>query len=458
MADTYTVHLPENPEPSLGGRFTPPTITPELAERSVAEVTRIKLGDGTVNSCNPGIGDVDGDGLDEIAIPFNRGEQDVLALYRGDGTKLWETTDIQWYHRFYDDDHLYRRTHWHYQSPHRHLLTRIRDIDGDGRPEVIVGLGPIWILDAATGEIKNRIDLDGMAQVWDVGHLIDTDSLGIAAGVNHHQQSGSLIGIGGDGSILWRHEMPGMSFEDKLICGDLTGDGLDEFGFSMADAERFEVRNGRGELLWAKHVPTEIGEDSHVDDMVFARVLDEGTQLLTSTGGCLFMADGTLVWSLDERIEHGQKVACAQLPGHDGPRIYLNSKTGRKAWLIHPDGRILWEYANFTTPAPGGRIVLTTAGDWIDWSDPGSCEMAQAEIAFPGHDWGIPDGTPLTLYLTVLSPQGEAVAIIPYTDLSSTGNFNGAMCAIGCHCQSPDRKSLVVILHNSGEMLVIRPA
>jgi len=51
----------------------------------------------------------------------------------------------------------------------------------------------------------------------------------------------------------------------------------------------------------------------------------------------------------------------------------------------------------------------------------------------------------------------HTVVLVPYTDLCSTGNFNGAMCAIGCHCQSPDRKSLVVTLHNSGEMLVIRP-
>ena len=44
----------------------------------------------TVNTCNPAIGDIDGDGLDEIALPFNMGETDVLRLYRGDGTIIWE--------------------------------------------------------------------------------------------------------------------------------------------------------------------------------------------------------------------------------------------------------------------------------------------------------------------------------------------------------------------------------
>ena len=72
-------------EPTLGGTLTPPEITPEVAERSVARLTRVPLG-YTSGTCNPAVADVDGDGLDEIAVPFNRGEEDVIALLRGDGS------------------------------------------------------------------------------------------------------------------------------------------------------------------------------------------------------------------------------------------------------------------------------------------------------------------------------------------------------------------------------------
>jgi len=39
----------------------------------------------TVNSCNIAVGDVDANGLDEIAIPITIGEDDFVRLYRGNG-------------------------------------------------------------------------------------------------------------------------------------------------------------------------------------------------------------------------------------------------------------------------------------------------------------------------------------------------------------------------------------
>jgi len=452
---TEIVQLQQQPQACLGGRLQPPAISQDLAERSVARLTRIHLGEDTVNTCNPALADVDGDGLDEIAMPFNRGEEDVVALFRGDGTKLWETTEVRFYHSFYDDDELYLRSHWHYRTHHRHLLTHICDIDGDGELEVVVGLGPIHVLDAQTGRIKSAFDLDGLVQVWDLGYLQDRGSLCIAAGVNHHEKSGSIVALDGHGNELWRHETVGKSFEDKLLCGDLTTDGLDEIAFSMADAERFEVRRGTGELLWAKNVPEEIGDDTHVDDMVIGPIQESGNQLATSTGACLFDAEGNLLWSLRDRIEHGQKVSLAQPPHCAEPRLYICSKTGRRAHLANPDGEVLWEYDNFSA-APDGRIYLTTAGDWVDWSGPGACEIVQAEIVGASPDADTPHGTPLTLYLSILSPEGAEVAKLPYQDTLRPG-MNGAMCARACHACTRDRHDILVIPHHAGEILIFSP-
>ena len=440
---------------SLNDYLKPPAITADVAARSRYACTRIALGDNTINTCNPAVGDVDGDGLDELAIPFNRGEQDVVALFKGDGEVVWETTDVRLYHSFYRRPEQYLHSHWHYRSRHRHLLTQIRDVDGDGELEVIVGDGPLYVLDGRDGHIKRVFDLGGCAQVWSTAKLVPSGPPGIVACVNRHEQGGHVIAIDGNGDTLWRHDTPGQSFEDRILCGDLTGDGLDETAFSMADESRFEVRDSAGELLWSKHVPSQVGEDTHVDDMVIAPIRAGARQLATSTGGCLFDAEGALIWRLGDRIEHGQKVAVAFPPGREGARIYINSKTGGKAYCLNSDGEVLWEYDNFSR-APDQAILLTTAADWVDWSAPGSCEMVQSEIFFAPRRLPAPEMYRVPLWLTVLSAEGEQVACIPYTDCLRPG-FNGAMCALSCHAVSRDRHDVLVITHNSSEALVFSP-
>lgn len=444
------------PEPQLGGYLRPPEITAEIAERSRAQLTRVDLG-FTSGTCNPALADVDGDGLDEIVVPFNRGEEDVVALFRGDGSVVWETTDAPFYHAVYDDDRLYERSHWHHRSRHRHFLTEIADIDGDGALEVIVGLGPIHLLDAATGALKRSIDLDGLAMIWTLARLRREGPPVIVAAVDHHRKRGSVVAVDGRGSVLWQRETAGQSFEDFMFAGDLSGDGLDEIAFSMRTAERFEVRDAAGEVLWHKHVPTEIGADTHVDCVLIGEFLPGGRQLVTSTGGCMFDASGCLLWTLRERIEHGQHLLRLDPPGRDEPLIYLNSKTERYAWGISPRGAIEWEQRNFSR-RPDGRITLTSACDLISWSAPGATEIVQAEILIPerGGDLPAPPGTPLTLYLTVLDAAGRVVAKLPCDDVLD-GGFNGPMCARAGHLVSRDRHDIAVVTHNSGELLILSP-
>ena len=444
------------PEPTLGGTLTPPEITPELAERSVARLTRVPLG-YTSGTCNPAVADVDGDGLDEIAVPFNRGEEDVVALFRGDGSVVWEITDAPFYHAAYDDDHLYANSHWHYRSRHRHLLTRIVDIDGDGALEVVVGLGPIHILDAATGALKRSIDLDGLAMIWALAKLRSGRPPAIVAAVDHHRERGTVVAVDGMGEVLWQHETVGQSFEDFMFAGDLTGDGIDEIAFSMRIGERFEVRDAAGEVLWHKHVPSEIGEDTHVDCVLIGEFQPGARQLVTSTGGCMFDADGNLLWTLRDRIEHGQHLLRVDAPERDEPLIYLNSKTERYAWGISPRGEFEWEQRNFSR-RPDGRITLTSACDLTSWSAPGAAEIVQAEILIPERTDAPPvePGTPMTLYLTVLDAAGREVAKLPCEDVLEPG-FNGPMCALAGHVATRDRHDIMVLMHNSGDLLIFSP-
>jgi hypothetical protein len=446
-----------SPFPTLDGALIPPEIPPEVADRSAAMLMRVDLG-FTSGSCNPAVADVDGDGLDEIAVPFNRGEEDVVALFRGEGSVIWETTEAPFYHTVYDDDHLYERSHWHYACPHRHLLTEIVDIDGDGKLEVVVGLGPIHILDAATGRLKRTIDLDGLAMIWALADLRPGEPPVIVAAVDHHREFGTVVAVDGTGAILWQHQTDGMSYEDFMFAGDLTGDGIDEIAFSMRTTERFEVRNAAGEVLWHKHVPSEIGEDTHVDCVMIGEFIEGARQLVTSTGGCMFDAEGKLLWTLRDRIEHGQHLLRIDAPERGDPLIYLNSKTERYAWGIDPRGETVWEQRDFSRREPDGRITLTSACDNVSWSAPGATEIVQAEIYIPHDRQNLPgpEGSPLRLYLTVLDADGQVVARLPYDDVLEAG-FNGAMCAVACHAVTPDRSDILMLTHNSGEMLIFSP-
>lgn len=452
---TTLIHATPDPDAELDGLLQPPRISPELAERSVAQLTRIRLGQGTVNTCNPALADIDADGLDEIIVPHNRGEQDVITAFRGDGSTVWETTDAPFYHSVYDDAELYRGTHWHYRSQHRHLLTFALDIDGDGNLEIVCGLGPIHILDASTGRLKRSIDLDGLAQVWAPARLGHDGAWGLVAGVNHHKERGSLVAVDPRGNRLWQRQTAGMSFEDKMVCGDLTGDGLDDIAFSLADARRFEVCSATGDTLWTKDVPSEIGEDTHVDDIAIDRILDEGRQLATSTGACLFDAEGHLIWSLRDRVEHGQKIASVRRTDAGETSLYLNSKTGRRAYMIAPEGRILWEYGNFSELLEG-RTLLTTAGGCIAWSAEQATELVQPELLGVYGSMPSRPETPVTLYLTVFAVDGSEVAKLPYQDVLSPG-FVGAMCALPGHMLTRDRQDIAVITHNSSEILIFSP-
>ncbi len=61
----------------------------------------------------------------------------------------------------------------------------------------------------------------------------------------------------------------------------------------MATAStRSPCPSAAGEVLWHKHVPTEIGEDTHVDCVLIGEFQPGGRRLVTSTGGCMFDADG----------------------------------------------------------------------------------------------------------------------------------------------------------------------
>ena len=431
----------------------------------------IKLsGQRTVNSCNIAISDVDGDGLDEIAIPFNIGEADFVRLYRGDGAMIWENADVRFYHARYNDPEKtpFDLCHIWYKSAHRHLLTEIFDIDRDGQKEVIVGDGPIYILDGTTGKIKNTLDLGGLCALWNCVYDPGRDQNIVVATITRPRDSadtGEVVGIAADGTILWRLKTPGNIFADCMRHGDLNGDGRPELGFSMGRRDvvaQFWIIDCDGKLLWKKHVPTELGNDSHVDDFTITRVLPEndpirGLQVALVCGPNILDKDGGVVWRKEEDgnlYDHMQKIIVADLfPEKPGREVYGVESFRRKSHLFSAYGERLWTYDNYTCLCDGvpfGR--LTTAGALLDWSGGGAFEFAQPEFSpFPIAGTYRKRPTKCNLaelanredcfmrFMHVIDRHGKPVDIFPITDVP--------MCALAARATGAKTDDIVMVGH-----------
>jgi len=424
----------------------------------------IVLGEDTTNTCNIAIADVDGDGVEEIATPLTIGDDDCLRLYRGDGTLLWDNTDIQLYHVFYDDPscpsggmgHM-----WH-RSKHRHVLTEIADLDGDGELEVVVGDGPIYVLDALTGNVKAMFDLRGRVALWNIVHDPGRGMNIVVACADDAKAGPRVLAIDAAGEELWGVPTPGKGFCDCMHHGDLDGDGRPEIGFSVEEAQEFWVIDCDGCVRWKKNVPDELGDDPHIDDFVIDRILPadriEGSQLALVTGPNLLDRDGHVLWSREKDLHHAQKILAADLqPGRPGKEVYSVESFRRHAWLFSCDGEKLWEYDNFTRARPGyeykderlGPAVgrLTTAGDLIDWSGNGRTEIVQAEMGgVSGDRHNVIPQEAVMRFAHILDGNGNPVSIFPIED--------SPMCARAANVTGSATQDVVIVGHVSSRIYI----
>ena len=178
-------------------------------------------------------GDADGDGLDEIVVNM---QKRTLAL-RGDGSILWED-----------------RT----QAHHSDFLD-MADVDGDGRMELIYDhegcsaeKGPVYVVDALTGQRKATIDYRAQG----LRHAQNA-----AIGTFDPSRKGKQLALCGklreitlwdmaSGELLWKRDAP----SSLLSKGDWNGDGADElmvFSLGANVDGMFSVWNGKGERLYA---------------------------------------------------------------------------------------------------------------------------------------------------------------------------------------------------------------
>ena len=176
-----------------------------------------------------GVGDLDGDGEDEVLV--GRNSQLGLACLDSSGNTKW--------------------THGGMLDP---SFVLIADASGDGKPEVYVGSlgGQVSILDGQGRPAGNwsvarvdsamaaaDLDRDGAAELAGIGSGLGQPPTGGGGGTSYQGLfTLSLVGIAPDGAQLWSQQLStGMPYAtpSSVVAGDLDADGQGEWIASATD-------------------------------------------------------------------------------------------------------------------------------------------------------------------------------------------------------------------------------
>ncbi|MDP6546223.1 MAG: PQQ-binding-like beta-propeller repeat protein [Phycisphaerae bacterium] len=125
----------------------------------------------------------------------------------------------------------------------------IEDLDGDGKYEVVFNVHrQLWCLDAGSGKTKWKIDLPNCRDNYQgsvVGHFLDRKRLAVVCRVAR-----DVTCYDASGKKVWTYSIDHKNLygHDMVSC-DADGDGLDEVYVSLVG--KFLALGGDGKLRWA---------------------------------------------------------------------------------------------------------------------------------------------------------------------------------------------------------------
>jgi uncharacterized membrane protein len=310
-------------------------------------------------------GDLDGDGLIEIAVSSDNGN---FYLYRGDGADAGSGSPIL----------------WQYATGREPDAPALVDLDGNPGAEIVVGsnLGIhafhadgslYWFTDT----VRATWPTSGAA----VGNLDDDDEPEIVVAADR-----KLAVFEADGRLTWQYALG--SAPPSPVLADLTGDGyLDILVVDGAadTATLFDYDRGIAPNIAWTHVFT-----SDLDSVRGAPAVadidgllpggDSGPEIAIATSGFVYAldADGSVIWASPVGAGEPGGVSIADTDGDGEVEIITTIRyAGGRIYVLNADGSLLWEGPALDESSGTSASVHDLDGDGI-W-----------ELVWNGHEQGL---------------------------------------------------------------------
>lgn len=298
------------------------------------------------------IGDVDGDGWNEVICPFESFNDDTknqIVCLEHDGTLQWSFSDF-W-------------SGW-FEAP-----CKLADVDGDGKLEVVTTsyLGMVYALNAENG-----------SRCWNVAKGTNCFSSPAITPVSINGGStpdvivtiytlpdgGGLYALeGSNGAEIWSNPSAGYGYYTAPVIANITPDpSLEVIACNTEAGAVYCVNIEDGSLNWRYPAAGSIGDIGNTpavgdlngdgdNEIVFARdYWPTGTVFALNP-------DGTLFWSTNlSRITYSSAAIC-DIDGDGKPEVLIGTISDTSLYCLNgEDGTILWSYptrgAVVSSPVP----------------------------------------------------------------------------------------------------------